>query len=73
MSKLFKVHKHWAASPDLEQTITLSPAFRNSFAKAYPIPEFREIVIKNPTLTMRNEIKKEVKIVISQTARNVNL
>ena len=24
--------------PDLEQIITLSPAFRNSLAKAYPIP-----------------------------------
>lgn len=29
----------YISAPDLEQTKTLSPAFRNSFAKANPIPE----------------------------------
>lgn len=28
--------------PDLEQIMTLSPAFRNSLASAYPIPESSE-------------------------------
>lgn len=29
--------------PDLEHIITLSPAFRNSFASAYPIPKMKDV------------------------------
>lgn len=35
--------------PDLEHIITLSPAFRNSFASAYPIPKMKRCKTVNPS------------------------
>lgn len=47
----YKLETHTRARaesiPDLEQIMTLSPAFRNSLANAYPIPEITKVQGKN--------------------------
>ena len=51
--------------PDLEQITTLSPAFRNSLAKAYPIPELKGHVIKGKAKpTRRSREIRRMKIMV---------
>jgi len=45
------------SAPDLEQIRTLSPAFKNSFANAYPIPESYKII--TPTENKLENIYKK--------------
>lgn len=41
MPRKFRIGALSQKIPDLEQIMTLSPAFRNSLARAYPIPEIK--------------------------------
>lgn len=41
MPRKFRIGTLSQKIPDLEQIMTLSPAFRNSLARAYPIPEIK--------------------------------